>query len=1082
MKSNFNSSSSNHSSSASDIGGGGGGENETDALSPGKVKANMVNSMLAQESAIDQDTGKSISNSTNSRNLMGAVESNNVKMSKTVLNSATLMSSLKAASVLESAGANANADDDRSKDGDDSSIHSVGASSVGMSSLTSADRGSSGKYNNNEYGGSNSGVGSRGSVTGIPMSITTLERMKKREEFVLKDNAANGGPPLLTGFESSTRNSESGFGSDSSVIGSGANSVSGSGSMAASMGLLSTTSTRSYKPQAEIDIGRDNPGSSAFEEQTGSLELPFEMSLPVSRTSLPLTAARKEAHDRRHNSVDSLSLLEEDERGGENNNDFDSATRNSIGGTDLSGKREIAYLKTVHGSRPTTRERKEAVELQQAQEEHARIKFRREEEERRRAERERENEQREKAETNAAQARLMQAKQLEEQHAQEALLQEQNRLQAEAQAQEQADRAMEKSREASAIAAKEKTAEARRLAVLAAQAAQVREEQASEVTSRMALERLAASRPSTQENRPPLSPPPGSRGGVRRISCRDGDSGGFGSSSGSRPDSAHNNGSSSSSISLLPVPAPDAASDNATTTSTSPPSMQRKSTTGKRVTLAVGCDNISPRVRASPITVESGEGIVQEPAVPVRPQPRRGVATPPASLPPPAVVAAAGKPRTPASTPAPAPAPALASTLVEKPFSYEDDTLGPDHTFGVLQCPSSTKASSLDAQMARIDSLEEAQDVDVVSLSDAYYHVGVMRRDCGQHLDALAALERSYRLQEWQEPRVILIRLKQLVLLAAAVDGMQTKCLKLCREVEEECRTYYGGQSVDMARILYFTAEVQAGQGQGFDGESVKGLRKACAIFTKLQGADHAETKNCLFVLSVLTSEGTGAGVGAGASAVDGNEDEDDEEVCAYDESLDNTAVTSTAAADGGALETFTLRGEEWTKYHTTADDGNVHEYFLAYLAGAQHSQWEDPRISGIVDLAGYPTSEEVQAAAKEEEQGQEDGYDMGIHSIGLPGAGSSAGGTDSGYDSGLSRVWELKRMQQEVDSSLGGVAGANASTAVEDDDDVLNASTTIIHEPAAAAAEAFGAPQGGTGYSREEQVKAFSMQHATKF
>ena len=79
MKSNFNSSSSNHSSSTSDIGGGGGGENEIDALSPGKVKANMVNSMLAQESIIDQDTGKSISNSTNSRNLMGAVESSNVK-------------------------------------------------------------------------------------------------------------------------------------------------------------------------------------------------------------------------------------------------------------------------------------------------------------------------------------------------------------------------------------------------------------------------------------------------------------------------------------------------------------------------------------------------------------------------------------------------------------------------------------------------------------------------------------------------------------------------------------------------------------------------------------------------------------------------------------------------------------------------------------------------------------------------------------------------------------------------------------------------------------------------------------------
>jgi hypothetical protein len=133
--------------------------------------------------------------------------------------------------------------------------------------------------------------------------------------------------------------------------------------------------------------------------------------------------------------------------------------------------------------------------------------------------------------------------------------------------------------------------------------------------------------------------------------------------------------------------------------------------------------------------------------------------------------------------------------------------------------------------------------------------------------------------------------------------------------------------------------------------------------------------------------------------------------------------------------------------------------------------------------LAGYPTSEEVQAAAKEKEQGQgqEDGYDMGIHFIGLPGAGS-AGGTDSGCDSRLSRVWELKRMQQEVDSSLSGVAGASASTAVEEGDDVLNASTTIIHEPAAAAAEAFGAPQGGTGYSREEQVKAFSMQHATKF
>jgi len=277
----------------------------------------------------------------------------------------------------------------------------------------------------------------------------------------------------------------------------------------------------------------------------------------------------------------------------------------------------------------------------------------------------------------------------------------------------------------------------------------------------------------------------------------------------------------------------------------------------------------------------------------------------------------------------------------------------------------------------------------------------------------LASLERSYRLRQFSDPYVIVRRLKQLSQLSAALQGMQVKAGKLCAELIDASEKHFGPEGTEFARSLFFVAEVKAGLGDVVAATEL--LQMALAVFAENLGEEHTETKATRAALQHMQAS------------------EEKEEVGAYDETeTDNAADTLT--------EEFELHGETWAVYWTTASDGQQHPYYLSYLGGQEHSQWEDPRVSGIVGLE--PSEGDVQEKAD---------YDLGIHTIGLPVSSQRNHHNEDTsvlMESTDGRIWEQRRLQDEVAYSLGEV------DLIEGDDDVLNAS--LMDQSAAGGAQVF--------------------------
>ncbi len=968
-----------------------------------KIKNTMINSMLAAEDAAKN----------NSRALDGESEKSSAQQSSIGDNASSAI--LSHGEILKTS----------NKPNITSNYDNDDASSIGMSSLTSAA----------DISAHHDALGGNMSVCDTVMtpSAATLLRQKKREEFYMKDNARRGGPPVPTGFESSSNKG-------SSINGTinGNNSITsgdGKSSIESSLVGMSVTSNRSYRPQADIDLGRDNPSSSAFEENIGSLELPYELPLfnessthqsNLSKTKL--TQKVIEEHDR----------IGEDETN--QNNEIQSISTALVG--DLTGKREIAILKTLHGSRPTTREIKAAVEQQRCEEEHARRMNERLVEEKRIYDEKIANEKHEAKLLAEAQARLLKAEKLITEEKEVARVAEAKRVAVEAEAKLQEEKAAAVLRNAANTAAIEKSEMSRKLALQAAQLQKEAQEHSKAVILQVTADREMASRPKTQEKKPPLSPPPRSR-----QESRPGTRGPLG---GSRASSSHNRSQSDIKMEKQPIQS--------------------------GIPLPVRLVG-TPQLVPSPITIDESNGTTEATSsrsngfsmIPVSAKHAQQLSETSTTVH--TVAPIAVKPTAAIASSAPQPSPAFE-------YDHQADYEYPERFGANIKY----KCDTLDKQLVSIDTLEESEDLDMKALSDAYYFMGMYRNDEGKHLDALAGLERSYRLYEWKEPDVIIRRLKQLALLAAAVDGMYEKCQRLCLELQDEADTHYGIEDNEYARVCYFIAEIKAGFELNTDAVDL--LHKAITIFDDNLGENNAETLHSKHALAHLMSGS--------------NRDNEDEEVVPYDENDDDIEGNEGGTA-AGVLEEFDLYGEHWEVYETTTDIGETHIYYLAQLAGTQHSQWEDPRTHGIIDF--------IEDGKTEDEDDDNDGYDLGIHTIvGLP-IGASGNKTpkknnisnnllelddplrmsldndDDAADVGAydAHTWQTKRLNEEISMALG---DTEVAVNHEDDDDVLNASSSSVVKGALNNEKSEVDPQlamGSRKRNETEQMQTFSMKGSIK-
>jgi len=775
--------------------------------------------------------------------------------------------------LVESGGAHESAGDDMS--------------SVGMSSLTSRSD-------------------LTGAASGIPKSAAALDRQNKRDKFYAaeeklkpKNKGPAGSNPLagMGGARGSELKSSTG-----SVAGSVQTGVSGS------TGMFTTASdkTHSYRPQADLDLGRDNPNSSAFEEQTGSLEIPYE---------LDLTATQLTAHD--------------------------DATINSeaMGTGSVVTINEIDSVRSVHGARPTTKEQKRAIEAQRA----AERELRKIQEEARMKQEVEAEEQKARA---AAAARIAAAEKAEQEKREKDAHAEVQRQEAEKRAAERAADAQIAARLAREAALAQKTAAARDAALKAAREQAAAMVVAKEVAEKAAAERKEAAqkaaRPVTRENKPPSSPPPKSRPTTKE---------------------------------------------------------QPRSSTAQKTAAALK----AAREQAAAMGEQR----------PVRTSPIVGPEDAAAefqSITPPPPNAPAAQSSSPAQ-PQPPISPTAASPRSTRPPSaalFTATALGADESY---------RCVDLAAQIATVDALEEVHQVDYAALSEAYFFMGEMRLDQGKPLDALASLERSFRLREFSDAYVVVRRLKQLSQLSAALQGMQAKTDKLCAELIDASDRHFGKEGTEYARSCFFVAEVKTGLGDLSAAAEL--LHTALAVFSENLGDDHKETQATQAALKHVQAS------------------EEDEEVGSYDSA-------EGAGAGEPPEEEFDLHGEAWAVYVTTSSDGQRYPYFRAYLGGHEHSQWEDPRERGIVGLD--PSA----AAAGEEE---EDGYDLGIHTIGLPLSGRRHHRNEDTsvlMESTDGRTWEQRRLQEEIAYSLGD------AKQIEDDDDVLNVSLADAARPDSAQVFAF--------------------------
>ena len=676
------------------------------------------------------------------------------------------------------------------------------------------------------------------------------------------------------------------------------------------MFTMASDKTHSYRPQADLDLGRDNPNSSAFEEQTGSLEIPYE---------LDLTAAQLTAHD--------------------------DATINSeaTGTGSVVTINEIDSVRSVHGARPTTKEQKRAIEAQRA----AERELRKLQEEARMKQEVEDEEQKARA---AAAARIAAAEKAEQEKREKDARAEVQRQEAEKRAAERAAEAQIAARLAREAALAQKTAAARDAALKAAREQAAAMVVAKEVAEKAAAEReeaaQKAARPVTRENKPPSSPPPKSRPTTKE---------------------------------------------------------QPRSSTAQKTAAARDAALKAAREQAAAMGEQR----------PVRTSPIVGPEAAAAefqSITPPPPNATAAQSSSPVQ-PQPPISPTAASPRSTRPPSaalFTATALGADESY---------RCVDLAAQIATVDALEEVHQVDYAALSEAYFFMGEMRLNQGQPLDALASLERSFRLREFSDPYVVVRRLKQLSQLSAALQGMQAKTDKLCAELIDASDRHFGKEGTEYARSCFFVAEVKTGVGDLPAAAEL--LQTALAVFSENLGDEHKETQATQAALKHVQAS------------------EEDEEVGSYDSA-------EGVGAGEPPEEEFDLHGEAWAVYVTTSSDGQRHPYYLAYLGGHEHSQWEDPRESGIVGL-------DPSAAAGEEEK---DGYDLGIHTIGLPLSGRRQHhrneDTSVLMESTDGRTWEQRRLQDEIAFSLGD------AKQIEDDDDVLNVSLADAARPDSAQVFAF--------------------------
>ena len=341
------------------------------------------------------------------------------------------------------------------------------------------------------------------------------------------------------------------------------------------------------------------------------------------------------------------------------------------------------------------------------------------------------------------------------------------------------------------------------------------------------------------------------------------------------------------------------------------------------------------------------------------------------------------------------------------------------------------RCKNFDEQQELIRRIEVSEKVDPVSLSDAYFFLAEKRLERGQVLDALASLERSYRLRTFGDPIFIARRLQQLIRLSATLDGMESKTNELATELLSITNQHYGEDGTEYGRSCYFVAEIFASMQQ--KTKAIKLLEISRNIFLDNLGDTHNETiAACDALLHVQGSQAEMLDIRATDDNVHHNQ----------------SPEFSSNAGAATAIEEFYLHGELWSVYETTAADGRTHPYYFSYLGGQEYSQWDDPRVSGI-------TNEDMQVSLPyAEHYEEENNYSMDIHSIGLPHGKEDLSVLMASTSEG---VWQQRRMQEEVAYALADV------DILERDDDVLNAST----------AEQFPSPSGSQ--------RVFSFKNAMK-
>ncbi len=244
------------------------------------------------------------------------------------------------------------------------------------------------------------------------------------------------------------------------------------------------------------------------------------------------------------------------------------------------------------------------------------------------------------------------------------------------------------------------------------------------------------------------------------------------------------------------------------------------------------------------------------------------------------------------------------------------------------------KKASLGEQQSYVDALEKSASNNLSQwkeYSDALFFLGQYRYSADQHMDALAAFERSYRMLEAPSSTVKLHRLYKLIKVSYKIEYMQKKCKGFCQEYLNEQEELYSKNSVEYSR-----ASIQCVKSLlHFGGKEIDYCNALLVAISTTDKVIVSEVKTLLNKIQSVLNKKTTVSPTKSPDSI--------QKEGMYDDGDNN-----------GDYE-FIVNDEKWYIY--ASEEG--HPYF--YNEMTQVTQWEDPR-------------------GQEEEV-----YDLGIHTINMP-------------------------------------------------------------------------------------------------